>query len=111
MVTWNSAIIQWTVPHISNSPETYVVMYGTSPHTLIQNSSTTDSGEDITITDNTYSVKLSGLKENTTYYAQFVATNNPQKSCMSTIENFTTLPYMDEQEGTMCIGCYYGKTE
>ena len=90
-VTIDSAIIQWTVPFISYSPETYVVKYGTSQDTLIQNSSTIYSGDDITITDMTYSVKLSNLKENTTYYVQVVATNTALRSNTSSVERFTTL--------------------
>ena len=64
--------------------------YGTSQDTLIQNSSTIYSGDDITITDMTYSVKLSNLKENTTYYVQVVATNTAQRSNASNVEGFTT---------------------
>ena len=90
-ITTNSAIIQWTVSYISYSPETYVVKYGTSQDTLIQNSSTIYSGDDITITNMTYSVKLSNLKENTTYYVQVVATNTALRSNTSSVERFTTL--------------------
>ena len=89
-ITTDSAIIQWTVSYISYSPETYVVKYGTSQDTLIQNSSTTYSGDDITITNMTYSAKLSNLKENTTYYVQVVATNTAQISNMSIVEQFRT---------------------
>ena len=90
-ITTDSAIIQWTVSYISYSPETYVVKYGTSQDTLIQNSSTLYSGDNITITDMTYSVKLSNLKENTTYYVQVVATNTALRSNMSSVETITTL--------------------
>ena len=40
----DSVIIQWTVPYISYSPETYVVQYGTSRDSLIHNSSSTHRG-------------------------------------------------------------------
>ena len=73
--------------------------YGTSQDTLIQNSSTTYSGDDITITDMTYSVKLSNLKENTTYYVQVVATNTALRSSMSIVEQFRTLPSMKTEAG------------
>ena len=43
----DSVIIQWTVPYISYSPETYVVQYGTSRDSLIHNSSSTHSEEDV----------------------------------------------------------------
>ena len=98
-ITTDSAIIQWTVSYISYSPETYVVKYGTSQDTLIQNSSTIYSGDDITITNMTYSVKLSNLKENTTYYVQVVATNTAQRSSVSIVEQFRTFYLMEIQPG------------
>ena len=74
--------------------------YGTSQDILIQNSSTTYSGDDITITDMTYSVKLSNLKENTTYYVQVVATNTALRSSMSIVEQFRTSPETKLEPGT-----------
>ena len=73
--------------------------YGTSQDTLIQNSSTIYSGDDITITDMTYSAKLSNLKENTTYYVQVVATNTALRSTTSIVEQFSTLPFMEMRPG------------
>ena len=99
-ITTDSAIIQWTVSYISYSPETYVVKYGTSQDTLIQNNSTIYSGDDITITDMTYSVKLSNLKGNTTYYVEVVATNTAQISNMSIVERFRTSPETKVEPGT-----------
>ena len=98
-VTTDSAVIQWTVSYISYSPETYVVKYGTSQDTLIQNSSTIYSGDNITITNMTYSVKLYNLNENTTYYVQVVAINTAQISNMSSIEQFMTSPSMALESG------------
>ena len=83
----DSVIIQWTVSHISYSPETYVVQYGTSRESLIHNSSRTHSEEDRV----TYSVQLSGLRDNTTYYVQVLATNTAQRSSRSSVESFTIL--------------------
>ena len=74
--------------------------YGTSQDTLIHNSDSTYSGDDITITNMTYSVELSNLKENTTYYVQVVATNTAQISNMSSIEQFRTSPLMKTEAGT-----------
>ena len=83
----DSVIIQWTVPYISYSPETYVVQYGTSRDSLIHNSSSTHSEEEVM----TYSVELSGLRDNTTYYVQVLATNTAQRSSGSCVHTFTTL--------------------
>ena len=91
----DSVIIQWTVSHISYSPETYVVQYGTSRESLIHNSSRTHSEEDRV----TYSVQLSGLRDNTTYYVQVLATNTAQRCSRSSIESFITLPLMEIASG------------
>ena len=74
--------------------------YGTSQDTMIHNSDSIYSGDDFTITDMTYSVKLSNLKENTTYYVQIVASNTAQRSSMSSVEQFMTSPrYMKMKAG------------
>ena len=91
-ITADSALIQWTVPYIAYSPEVYVVKYGTSQHSLTENSDSTYSGEDTTITNKTYSIKLSNLKEYTTYYVQVVATNTAKRTNKSNMERFTTIP-------------------
>ena len=87
----DSVIIQWTVSHISYSPEAYVVQYGTSRESLIHNSSRTHSEEDRV----TYSVQLSGLRDSTTYYVQVLATNTAQRSSRSSVERFATLVISD----------------
>ena len=97
----DSVIIQWTVPYISYSPETYVVQYGTSRDSLIHNSSSTNSEEEVM----TYSVELSGLRDNTTYYVQVLATNTAQRSNRSTVHNFTTI-----ESGLTVVQCAYHQT-
>ena len=98
-ITADSALIQWTVSYIAYSPEMYVVKYGTSQDSLTENSDSIYSGEDTTITNETYSVKLSNLKENTTYYVQVVATNTANRSNMSNVERFTTLSLTEMESG------------
>ena len=95
----DSVIIQWTVAYISYSPETYVVQYGTSKDSLIHNSRSTDSEEGEMMS---YSVELSGLRDNTTYYVQVLATNTAQRSNRSSVIGFTTLPLTD-QSGIVCV--------
>ena len=98
-VKLDSVIIQWTVAYISYSPETYVVQYGTSRDSLIHNSRSTDSEEGEMMS---YSVELSGLKDNTTYYVQVLATNTAQRSNRSCVLGFITLPLTD-QSGLVCV--------
>ena len=71
----------------SYSPETYVVQYGTSRETLVHNSSRRASEVGTT----TYSVPLSGVRDNTTYYVQVLATNTALRSSRSSVESFTIL--------------------
>ena len=65
--------------------------YGTSQNSLDMTSDPTHSGEDITIANVTYSVTLSDLRENTTYYVHIVATNIAGRSTTSSVERFMTL--------------------
>ena len=90
-----SVVIQWTVAYISYSPETYVVQYGTSRETLVHNSSRRASEVGTT----TYSVPLSGLRDNTTYYVQVLATNTALRSSRSSVESFTTLSIKEMASG------------
>ena len=76
---------------IAYTPETYVVEYCTSQDSLDMTSDPTHSGEDITIANVTYSVTLSDLRENTTYYVHIVATNTAGRSTTSSVERFTSL--------------------
>ena len=97
----DSVIIQWTVAYISYSPETYVVQYGTSRDSLIHNSRSTDSEEGEMMS---YSVELSGLRDNTTYYVQVMATNTAQRSNRSSVIGFTTLP-LTPVRYSLCTQC------
>ena len=74
-ITPNSATIQWTVPSIAYTPETYVVEYGTSEDNLNLTSDSQHSGPNISIGSRSYSVQLSGLRVATLYYFSVVATN------------------------------------
>ena len=95
----DSVIIQWTVAYISYSPETYVVQYGTSRDSLIHHSRSTDSEEGEMMS---YSVELSGLRDNTTYYVQVVATNTAQRSNRSELHSFTILPLTHQSGIILC---------
>ncbi len=72
---YDTATIQWTVPVIAYTPETYVVYYGTDMSTLDGMSDTVSSGSDFEITDLQFSVLLTDLMVFTPYYYQLIATN------------------------------------
>ena len=86
----NRATIQWTVPSIAYTPETYVVEFGTSQDSLSLTSGSLHSGPDITATDVTYSVQLSNLEPATTYHYRVVATNTADRSTASGVQSFRT---------------------
>ena len=85
------ATIQWTVPSIAYTPETYVVEYGTSQDSLDLTSDSQHSGPDITVTDVTYSVQLSNLEPATTYHYRVVATNTADRTIATNVQGFMTL--------------------
>ena len=84
-----STTIQWTVPIIAYTPETYVVNYGTSMGSLDMTSAMVMSGSDFEAVNQVFSVALTGLVDTTTYFYQVVATNG-QGSTSSDIQSFTT---------------------
>ncbi len=86
---YNTATIQWTVPVIAYTPETYVVYYGTDMSTLDRMSDTVSSGSDFVATNIQLFVELTGLTFSTEYYYQLVA-NNTFAPTYSEVMNFTT---------------------
>ena len=87
-ITSSSATITWTVASLSQQQE-YYVDYGTDEDTLDQRSTTVTSSADTTLTDQDYTVSLSGLTLGTTYYIQVVATFG-DFTLESDISSFTT---------------------
>ena len=90
-ITHNSATISWTVRSLSYGPEMYVVQYGTDMNTLDQTSSIQTSGSDITLTNFTLSISLTGLQMTTTYYYRVIAMNDGGSMTQSeTLGTFNT---------------------
>jgi len=88
-VRHNRATIQWTVPRIAYTPETYTVHFGTSPGSLTPFSQQRQSGDDFIATSLSFSIQPTGLSAGTTYYYQVVAMNSVG-STSSVEESFTT---------------------
>ena len=72
----NSLTVQWEIPSISYTPETYHVEYGTQDTVLDSQSVGQDSGDDIRILGQIYSQELTDLQPLTTYYFRVVSTNS-----------------------------------
>ncbi len=88
-VQYDRATIQWTVPVIAYTPETYVVNYGTDMSALNSMSETTSSGSDFEQNELILSVQLLGLLSGTVYYYQLVA-NNTFNATESSVEAIQT---------------------
>ena len=71
----STATIEWRVSAISYTPENYTVEYGTSSSSLTERSTTLSSSSDLTVTNMLYSVTITGLSSNTTYYYRVVSSN------------------------------------
>ena len=84
-----STIIDWAVPIIAYTPETYVVNYGTSMSSLDMTSAMVMSGSDFEAVNQVFSVALTGLVDTTIYFYQVVATNG-QGSSSSDVRSFFT---------------------
>ena len=85
----DSATIQWTVPLVAFTPETYVVHYGTNIGSLNLTSDPVESGDDFEAVNTIFTVQLNGLHPGTLYYYQVSATNS-NASILSDLELFQT---------------------
>ena len=91
-VTDTTAIISWTVDSIAYTPETYVVIYGTSREMLGKTSSQQRStGPDISASSLSVTLPLSGLMPETAYHYTVNASNS-YSSTLYDIQTFTTTP-------------------
>ena len=92
-ITDKSATIQWIVPIIAFTPESYTVHYGTSNNCNIQEmvSTPVESGSDFLTEDQTFSIELTGLSDGTTYYYQLNATNTNGSTVSDVYEFMTTV--------------------
>ena len=70
------AVIQWLVPEVVYSPETYTVTYGSDRTRLNYTSEVVFGSTDITAMNQVYSVTLRNLQSNTRYYYRVVAANS-----------------------------------
>ena len=85
------AVIEWLVPVIAYTPETYTVYYGPDEAQLNFTSNDVIGTVDITATNQIYSTTIMDLQSNETYYYQVVATNSVGLN-KSTIAQLVTSP-------------------
>lgn len=83
------AVIQWTVPSIAYSPESYFIRYGTSRNHLTYKSATLIGSQDLNARDQTLTIMLKYLIHDTQYYYQVVSTNTYDETT-SVVYSFRT---------------------
>ena len=87
-----TATVQWTVPLIAYTPETYVVSYSTGSLTRqVLMSDPVESGADFDAVNQTFSVELTGLEPNTAYNYQVISSNTVGTNTIET-NTLTTTP-------------------
>ena len=87
-----TATVQWTVPLIAYTPETYVVSYSAGSLTRqVLRSDPVESGADFDAVNQMFSVELTGLEPNTAYNYQ-VASSNTVGTNTSETNTLTTTP-------------------
>ena len=71
-----TATVQWTVPLIAYTPETYMVSYSTgNVNFQVRMSDPVKSGADFDAVNRMFSVELTGLEPNTSYNYQVISSN------------------------------------
>ena len=86
------AMIEWLVPEVAYTPETYTVIYGTDRTVLNYTSELVMGPSDITARNQMYSIPLRDLQPNTRYYYQVVAANSIGMNSSVVSELVTPLP-------------------
>lgn len=74
-ITFNSAMILWTVLEISYTTETYVVRYGLQDDQLTNASAVVSGGTDFLAINQTMTVQLTDLVHSSTYFYLVEASN------------------------------------
>lgn len=86
---YNRATIQFTIPKISYTPETYYILYGTRSDQLRLRSDVRIGNTDVSTVGEVLSITLNYLKHNTLYHYKIVA-NNSENTVTSTTHRFQT---------------------
>ena len=87
-------MIQWLVPEIAYTPETYAVIYGADRAMLNYTSDVAIGSSNISALNQMYSASMRDLQPNTRYYYQVVASNSVGMNLSVVSELVTPLPGM-----------------
>ena len=84
-----TAMVEWTVPMIAYTPESYVVEFGENSGSLSRTSGLLHSGDDITVANKEYTTTVQDLIPRTTYHFR-VKSNNSFSDTYSMEVTFTS---------------------
>ena len=88
-ILYNGATITWIVSSIAYTPEQYTIQYGLQSNDLSNNSTIVSGSTDFSSTNDMFSISLTNLIHDTTYYYQVTATNT-EGSINSDTKSFKT---------------------
>ena len=76
LLRYNMVVIQFAIPTISYTPETYHIVYGTNPADLQHQSEVHAGNTDVSTVGEVQSITLEPLKHNTMYHYKIVSRNS-----------------------------------
>ena len=85
----SAATLEWRIPEIAYDPEIYRVEFGTMQTILNRTSIEVAGSNELTTTNQRYTVELNDLLSETTYYYRVVSTNS-YASTSSAVASFVT---------------------
>ena len=85
----SAATLEWRIPEITYDPEMYRVEFGTIQTILNMTSTGIAGSNELTTTNQRYTVELNGLLPEATYYYRVVSTNS-YASTSSAVASFVT---------------------
>ena len=72
-ITNTSATVSWTIRYISEEQQQYTLLYGSSEDSVNVTADVVSGSPDFTLTNQTYSLPITGLDQANTYYVQVVS--------------------------------------
>ena len=82
--------ISWLVPMVTYTQERYTLFFSTDKNAFLRPFSSINGSTDLTLVDQVYSIRLTGLQGNTAYYYRIQVENTAQNTNLTPIMNFTT---------------------
>ena len=103
------ATVQWSVPYVAYTPETYTVNYGHAVNSLDMSVTATQRADNFTILSQPFmfSAELTGLDAGVTYYYQVEARNSvgPTQSAVQHFMSNELRKYMSYYLSNVCYLC------